>query len=78
MPHFAGAQGTKEDYERAYSLPEKIKDKVWYAPTGFTWLEKENRFWYKGLSSLLRFYILLSTKALNRNARLHATAPVAG
>ncbi|WP_461489864.1 S9 family peptidase [Pontibacter sp. HJ8] len=68
---FVGAQGTKEDYERAYSLPAKIKDKVWYAPTSFTWLEKENRFWYMQQTPRGKEFVLVDAAKKSRKPLFH-------
>ncbi len=42
----AMAQGTIEDYKRANAYPETIRDKVYYSPSTFSWIEKQPRFWY--------------------------------
>lgn len=40
------AQGTTEDYNRAFSLSEKFKDKVFYSNVNPQWIGSTNRFWY--------------------------------
>lgn len=40
------AQGTTEDYNRAFSLSEKFKDKVFYSNVNPQWIGNTNRFWY--------------------------------
>ncbi|WP_347394590.1 DPP IV N-terminal domain-containing protein, partial [Parabacteroides leei] len=46
---FAGtlkAQGTADDYARAFSLPEKFKDAVPYSNMNPRWIGDSHRFWY--------------------------------
>ncbi|CCH02425.1 peptidase [Fibrella aestuarina BUZ 2] len=40
------AQGTASDYKRSEALKEKLRDKLYNAPTAINWLPKSNRFWY--------------------------------
>ncbi|GAA4460413.1 S9 family peptidase [Nibrella saemangeumensis] len=47
--HLSGsglAQGTAADYQRAETLREQLKDKVYYAPTAFNWLPDSQKAWY--------------------------------
>ena len=41
------AQGTVEDYKRAFSLGEKFSaSKVYYSNVNPTWIEDTHNFWY--------------------------------
>lgn len=43
----AGAQGTKEDYERALSLRERVENQVFRDRVEPNWLPDGKRFWYR-------------------------------
>lgn len=66
IPDFVRGQGTKEDYKRAYALSEKIKGKMWYAPTSFNWLEKEAKFWYMHQTPRGKEFVLVDADRKNR------------
>ncbi|NEM97717.1 S9 family peptidase [Pontibacter burrus] len=66
IPDFVRGQGSKEDYKRAYALPEKIKGKMWYAPTSFNWLEKEAKFWYMHQTPRGKEFVLVDADRKNR------------
>ncbi len=40
------AQGTVGDYQRAFSLRDKFKDKVFYSDVNPQWIANTHRFWY--------------------------------
>jgi len=40
------AQGTVADYNRAFSLQDRLKDKVYYSNVTPQWIGNSNRFWY--------------------------------
>src|SRR5690606_27923805 len=42
----AWAQGTAADYRRAEAFGETTRNKVYYAPSNFSWLENQQKFWY--------------------------------
>ncbi|HWK98985.1 MAG TPA: DPP IV N-terminal domain-containing protein, partial [Parapedobacter sp.] len=42
----AWAQGTAADYKRAGAFGETTRNKVYYAPNNFSWLEGQQKFWY--------------------------------
>jgi len=42
----ANAQGTKNDYDRAYGLSEKYRNKVFYSNVQSVWIEDTNKLWY--------------------------------
>jgi len=42
----ARAQGTATDYKRAEAFGETTRNKVYYAPNSFSWLENQQKFWY--------------------------------
>jgi len=52
------AQGTVEDYNRAFSLQENLKDKVFYSNVTPQWIAKTNRFWYIRNSPEGKIYML--------------------
>lgn len=42
----AWAQSTENDYARAFSLPEKYRNKVYYADVNPRWMGDTHQFWY--------------------------------
>jgi len=58
------AQGTVEDYNRAFSLQDKLKDKVFYSNVTPQWIEKTNRFWYVQNTAHGKIYMV--TDAIKR------------
>ena len=40
------AQGTVDDYKRAFSIPEKFGNKVFYSDVRPQWIRDTHRFWY--------------------------------
>ncbi|MBP1594027.1 MAG: peptidase dipeptidylpeptidase domain protein [Bacteroidetes bacterium] len=40
------AQGTLNDYQRAFSLSSNFKDKVFYSDVNPQWIGNTNQFWY--------------------------------
>ncbi len=61
------AQGTAEDYQRAATFGERTKDKVFHAPSGFTWLEKEPRFWYVKATPEGKRFVLVDAAARQKS-----------
>ena len=43
---FLYGQGTVEDYSRAFSLPEKYKNTVFYSDVNPRWIGDTHTFWY--------------------------------
>lgn len=60
------AQGTVEAYNRAFSLQEKFKDKVFYSNVTPTWIGKTNRFWYIQNAPQRKTYILIDAQKKTR------------
>jgi dipeptidyl aminopeptidase/acylaminoacyl peptidase len=53
------AQGTVDDYNRAFSLPDRLKDKVYYSNVTPQWIEKTNKFWYVRFTPQGKTYLLV-------------------
>ncbi|HMF71602.1 MAG TPA: DPP IV N-terminal domain-containing protein, partial [Flavitalea sp.] len=53
------AQGTKEDYQRATFIRQKMENNIFYAPKTFQWLENENKFYYLNSTPTGRHFILV-------------------
>jgi len=60
------AQGTKADYQRAEDLKEVLKDKVFYAPRNFHWLEEGSKFWYLNPTPRGKEFILVDAQKQTR------------
>ena len=60
--HSLVAQGTIDDYNRAFSLQDKFKDKVFYSNVTPQWIAKSNCFWYVRVSPQGKTYLLVDAK----------------
>lgn len=56
------AQGTAEDYKRAFSYPDRMKDKVFHSNVTPQWIGKSNKFWYINYTLDGRTYLLVDAK----------------
>ncbi|MEY4384998.1 MAG: Prolyl tripeptidyl peptidase precursor [Verrucomicrobiota bacterium] len=66
-PHFALAQGTKSDYERAESLPKLFSGKVYKTTLQANWFANGTKFWYRNdLANGAREFILVDAVAGKR------------
>ena len=65
--NIAIAQGTIEDYRRAYSAGEKFSaNKVFYSNVNPEWIGKTHYFWYVRNTPDGRIYVLVDTDTQNR------------
>jgi len=64
--HFLSAQGTVEDYNRAFSLQDKLKDKVFYSNVTPQWIGNTNSFWYMRNTPDGKIYMLTDAKKKSR------------
>ncbi len=60
------AQTTQEDYERAYSLSEKYKDKVFYSGVQPAWIGKSHNFWYVRNTPQGKKYVIVDAEKTSR------------
>ena len=61
------AQGTLEDYQRAYDLPKKFNSgKVYYSNVDPKWIDGTNCFWYIRNSPNGKEYVLVDAKKKSR------------
>ena len=61
------AQGTADDYRRAYALKEKFSaDKVFYSNVNPEWIGKTHYFWYVRNTPDGRIYVLVDADTQNR------------
>ena len=58
----ASAQGTAEDYKRAFSYPDRMKDKVFHYNVTPQWIGKSNKFWYINYTPDGKTYLLVDAK----------------
>ena len=56
------AQGTTADYNRAFSLQEKFKDKVSHSNVTPQWIAGTDRFWYINYTSQGKTYMLVDAR----------------
>ncbi len=52
------AQGTLNDYQRAFSLSSNFKDKVFYSDVNPQWIGNTNQFWYVRNTPQGRIYVV--------------------
>lgn len=64
--HALFAQGTVEDYQRAFSLRDKFKDKVYYSNVEPKWIAKTNKFWYIRNTPQGKIYVVVDAAKKNR------------
>jgi len=62
------SQGTTVDYNRAFSLQDKMKDKVFYSDIIPQWIGSTNRFWYVNNTPQGKMYILIDARNKTRKA----------
>ncbi|HEY6913085.1 MAG TPA: DPP IV N-terminal domain-containing protein [Paludibacter sp.] len=62
------AQGTVEDYNRAFSLTDRLKDKVFYSNVTPQWIGKSDRFWYIRYTPQGKTYMLVDAQKKTRTA----------
>jgi len=60
------AQGTVESYNRAFSLQDKFKDKVFYSNVTPQWIGNSSRFWYVQNAPQGKTYILIDAQKKTR------------
>jgi len=60
------AQGTMESYNRAFSLQDKFKDKVFYSNVTPQWIGNSNRFWYVQNAPQGKIYVLVDAQKKTR------------
>ncbi|MDD5185033.1 MAG: DPP IV N-terminal domain-containing protein, partial [Paludibacter sp.] len=56
------AQGTAGDYNRAFSLQNKLKDKVFYSDVTPKWIGDSDNFWYVRNTPQGKMYVLTNAK----------------
>ncbi|SKB26801.1 Dipeptidyl aminopeptidase/acylaminoacyl peptidase [Parapedobacter luteus] len=72
VAHRATGQGTAADYRRAIAFGETTRDKVFYSPTRFSWLENRQQFWYaNNTPEGKRFMLVDASKRQKREAFDH-------
>jgi len=64
----ACAQGTAEDYKRATSFGETTRNKVYYAPASFSWLENQQKFWYVNHTPQGKRFVLVDAATPDKKA----------
>jgi dienelactone hydrolase len=62
------AQGTIDDYNRAFSLPDRMKDKVFYSNVTPQWIGKTDRFWYIRYTPQGKTYMLVDARKKTNTA----------
>ena len=60
------AQGTTEDYQRAFSLRDNLKDKVFYSDVNPKWIGKTNLFWYIRYTPQGKIYVVTDATKKSR------------
>ncbi|MDP4269828.1 MAG: DPP IV N-terminal domain-containing protein [Bacteroidota bacterium] len=60
------AQGTVEDYQRAFSLRDKFKDKVFYSDVNPQWIASTHRFWYVRNTPQGKVYVITDAEKKTR------------
>ncbi|QCR24964.1 S9 family peptidase [Pontibacter sp. SGAir0037] len=68
IPTLLEAQGTKEDYQRAEALKEKMNHGVYYAPSQFNWLKEDHSFWYVRQVPNGKEFVFVNTSKRTRKA----------
>jgi dipeptidyl aminopeptidase/acylaminoacyl peptidase len=62
------AQGTTDDYNRAFSLENRLKNKVFYSNITPQWIGSTDHFWYIRNTPHSKIYILTDAKAKTRKS----------
>ena len=62
------AQGTINDYNRAFSLPDRLKDKVFYSNVTPQWIGKTDRCWYIRYTPQGKTYMLTDAQRKTNTA----------
>ncbi|WP_321424730.1 DPP IV N-terminal domain-containing protein [uncultured Bacteroides sp.] len=60
------AQGTVGDYQRAFSLRDNLKDKVFYSDVNPKWIGKTSQFWYIRNTPDGKIYVVTDAVKKNR------------
>jgi dipeptidyl aminopeptidase/acylaminoacyl peptidase len=69
LPTIATAQGTKADYERARTLRERTRGKVFKSAITPRWFDENNRFWYRNdLGDGKREFVVVDVRESKRGA----------
>jgi len=61
------AQGTIDDYNRAFNLQDRLKDKVFYSNVIPQWIGNTNRFWYVRNTPEGKIYMLTDAESKTRS-----------
>lgn len=61
------AQGTATDYNRAFSYPDRVKDKVFYSGVTPQWLGSTDKFWYIRTTPTGKIYTLVDAVKKTRS-----------
>ncbi|MDP4202011.1 MAG: DPP IV N-terminal domain-containing protein [Bacteroidota bacterium] len=61
------AQGTADDYRRAFSLRDRFKDKVYYSNVEPKWIGKTERFWYVRNTPQGKMYVVVDALKKSRS-----------
>jgi dipeptidyl aminopeptidase/acylaminoacyl peptidase len=78
LPMALFAQGKPEDYKRANSFNDLVRDKVFHNPATVSWIEKQNKFWYMNTTPEGKEFILVdAAKAQKKPAFDHAKVAAA-
>ncbi len=64
--HALFAQGSVDDYQRAFSLRDKFKDKVYYSNVEPKWIGKTNKFWYIRNTPQGKIYVVVDAAKKSR------------
>ncbi|WP_243347312.1 S9 family peptidase [Parabacteroides sp. FAFU027] len=68
------AQGTVEDYQCAFSLRDKFKDKVFYSDVNPQWIASTHRFWYVRNTPQGKVYVITDAEKKTRKELFDHTA----
>ena len=60
------AQGTSDDYNRAFTLENRLKDKVFHSNVTPQWIGSTNRFWYINNTPQGKMYVLVDAQNKTR------------
>jgi len=60
------AQGTSDDYNRAFTLENRLKDKVFHSNVTPQWIGSTNRFWYVNNTPQGKMYVLVDAQNKTR------------
>lgn len=61
------AQGTAEDYKRAFDAPQRFSaEHMYYAPVNATWVDNTHHFWYRNHTPEGDLYVVVDADACTR------------